>query len=119
MARIACRKKKKKPPERQISRRDTRHNRWRCWRQHHLDDVQQLVAVDAAVAVHVVELEVPAQLVLHLAAHHQAERRHVLHEVYVAVLRSRNHSVLTNIKRLEIIHAWRVVVWETDQPHAA
>lgn len=42
--------------------------------------------VDAAVAVHVVQLEVPAQLVLHLAAHHQAEGRHVLHEVYVAVL---------------------------------
>lgn len=53
-----------------------------------LDDVEQLVSVDAAVAVHVVELEVPAQLVLHLAAHHQAERRHVLHEVDVAVLRA-------------------------------
>lgn len=50
--------------------------------------------VDAAVAVHVVQLEVPAQLVLHLAAHHQAERRHVLHEVYVAVLQATTTGVL-------------------------
>lgn len=61
----------------------SRRRRWP-----HLDDVEQLVPVDASVAVHVVQLEVPAQLVLHLAAHHQAERRHVLHEVYVAVLPS-------------------------------
>lgn len=52
----------------------------------HLDDVEELVPVDAAVSVHVVELEVPAQLVLHLSPHHQAERGHVLHEVDVAVL---------------------------------
>lgn len=58
----------------------------------HLDDVEQFVPVDAAVSVHVVELEVPAQLVLHLSSHHQAERSHVLHEVYVAVLQ--NQEVL-------------------------
>lgn len=58
----------------------------------HLDDVEELVPVDAAVSVHVVELEVPAQLVLHLSPHHQAERGHVLHEVDVAVLQ--NQEVL-------------------------
>ena len=52
----------------------------------YLDDVQQLVAVNAAVPVHVVQFEVPAQLVLHLAPHHQAQSGHVLQEVDVAVL---------------------------------
>lgn len=42
--------------------------------------------VDAAVTIHVIQLEIPAQLVLHLPPHHQAERSHVLHEVYVTVL---------------------------------
>lgn len=50
------------------------------------DDGEQLVAVDASVAVHVVELEVPAQLLFHLPLEDQAQRRHVLHEINVAVL---------------------------------
>lgn len=50
------------------------------------DDGEQLVAVDASVAVHVIELEVPAQLLFHLPLEDQAQRRHVLHEVDVAVL---------------------------------
>lgn len=52
----------------------------------YLDDVQEFVPVDAAVSVHVIELEIPAQLVLHLPSHHQAQCGHVLHEVYVAIL---------------------------------
>lgn len=52
----------------------------------YLDDVQEFVPVDAAVSVHVVELEIPAQLVLHLSSHHQAQSGHVLHEVNVAIL---------------------------------
>lgn len=54
----------------------------------YLDDVQELVAVDAAVSVHVVEFEVPAKLVLHLSPHHQTQGRHVLHEVYVSILQN-------------------------------
>lgn len=65
----------------------------------HLDDVEELVPVDAAVSVHVVELEVPAQLVLHLSPHHQAERGHVLHEVDVAVLQ--NQEVLLDQMRIQ------------------
>lgn len=57
----------------------------------HLDDVEQLVPVDAAVPVHVVEFEIPAQLVLHLPSHHQAESGDVLHEVDVAVLQGQTH----------------------------
>lgn len=63
----------------------------------HLYDVEELVPIDAAVSVHVVEFEVPAQLVLHLASHHQAEGSDVLHEVYVAVLQKR--EVLLNQTR--------------------
>lgn len=67
----------------------------------HLDDVEELVPVDAAVSVHVVELEVPAQLVLHLSPHHQAERGHVLHEVDVAVLQ--NQEVLLDQMRIRVV----------------
>lgn len=52
----------------------------------YLYDVEELVAVNAAVSVHIIQLEIPAQLVLHLSSHHQAERGHILHEVDVAVL---------------------------------
>lgn len=52
----------------------------------YLYDVEELMPVDAAIAVHIIEFEIPAQLVLHLSPHHQTESGHVLHEVYVAVL---------------------------------
>lgn len=55
-------------------------------RRAHLDDVEEFVPVDAAISVHVVEFEIPAQFVLHFPSHHQAESGDVLHEVYVAVL---------------------------------
>lgn len=44
------------------------------------------MAVDAAVAVHVVKFEIPAEFVLHLAPHDQAQSSHILQEVNVAVL---------------------------------
>jgi hypothetical protein len=50
------------------------------------DDGEQLVPVYAPVAVDVVELEIPAQLLFHFALEDQAEGCHVLHEVNVAIL---------------------------------
>lgn len=50
--------------------------------------------VDAAVTIHVIQLEIPAQLVLHLPPHHQAERGHVLHEVYVTVLQQETRKMI-------------------------
>lgn len=67
----------------------------------HLYDVEELVPIDAAVSVHVVEFEVPAQFVLHLSPHHQAESGDVLHEVYVSVLQKR--EVLLNQTHARII----------------
>lgn len=58
----------------------------------HLYDVEELVSVNATVAIHIVKFEIPAQLVLHLSSHHQAESGHVLHEVYVAVLQKQAGS---------------------------
>lgn len=52
----------------------------------YLYDVKELMSVNAAVAIHIIKFEIPAQLVLHLSSHHQTERGHILHEVYVAVL---------------------------------
>lgn len=51
-----------------------------------LYNVEELVSVDAAVSIHIIKFEIPAQLVLHLSPHHQAEGSHILHEIYVAVL---------------------------------
>lgn len=51
-----------------------------------LYDVEQLVAVNTAVSIHVIKFKIPAELVLHLPSHHQAEGGHILHEIYVAVL---------------------------------
>lgn len=50
------------------------------------DDGEQLVAVNTSIAIDVVELEVPAQLLFHLPLENEAERGHILHEVDVAVL---------------------------------
>jgi len=75
----------------------------RCDRRTHLYDVEELVPVDAAVAVHVVEFEIPAQLVLHLPAHHQAKGRHVLHEVDVAVLQTPARTTRQSTGMLDVI----------------
>lgn len=58
----------------------------------YLYDVEELVTVNAAVSVHIIKFEIPAQLVLHLSSHHQAERSDILHEVYVAVLQKQARS---------------------------
>jgi len=58
----------------------------------YLNDKQQLVAVDAPAAVHIVQFEVPTELLLHLPLQHQAQRGHVLHEVNVAILNAHTHA---------------------------
>lgn len=50
------------------------------------------MSVNAAVSVHIIKFEIPAQLVLHLPSHHQTESGHVLHEVYVAVLQKNRNK---------------------------
>lgn len=59
---------------------------WQVHDKLYLNDVEELMSVNAAVAVHIIKFEIPAQLVLHLSPHHQAESSHILHEVYVAIL---------------------------------
>lgn len=54
----------------------------------HFDDVQQLSPVDAAIAIHVVELEIPPELLVHLPLQHQAQSCHILHEIDVAILKT-------------------------------
>lgn len=76
----------------------------------YLDDVEEFVSVNAAVAIHIIQFEVPAQLVLHLPAHHQAEGGHILHEVYVAILRqSKQRTLVKTAKHHQIrIHDCRI-----------
>lgn len=52
----------------------------------HLNYLKQLVAVDAATAIDVVEFEVPAELLLHASLQHQAQSGDILHEINEAVL---------------------------------
>lgn len=44
------------------------------------------MSVNTAVSIHIIKFEIPAQFMLHLSSHHQAEGSHILHEIYVAIL---------------------------------
>lgn len=70
----------------------------------YLYDVEELMSVNAAVTIHIVKFEIPAQLLLHLSPHHQVESGHILYEVYGAVLQTQSHrrssSKLSNINKL-------------------
>lgn len=63
----------------------------------YLYDVEELMPVNATITIHIIEFEIPAQLVLHLPSHHQTESSHILYEVYVAVLQK---QVGQNINQL-------------------
>ena len=52
-----------------------------------LHNVQKLSAVDAAIAILVIDLEGPLELVLQGAPQHEVQGRHVLQEVDGVVLR--------------------------------
>lgn len=52
----------------------------------HLNYLQQLVAVDAATAIYIIQFEVPAELLLHSTFQHQAQSSHILHKVNVTIL---------------------------------
>lgn len=54
----------------------------------HFDDVQQFSPVNAAVPVHIVELEIPSQLLIHLPFQDQTQSCHILHKIYVAILKA-------------------------------
>lgn len=61
----------------------------------HLNYLKQLVAVDAATAVHVVEFEVPAELLLHASLQHQAQSGDILHEINEAILQGSKKTSTT------------------------
>lgn len=59
----------------------------------HFDDVQQFSPVNAAVPIYIVELEIPSQLLIHLPFQDQAQGCHILHKVYVAVLKAEGEKL--------------------------
>lgn len=63
----------------------------------HLDYEQQLVTVDAATPVYVVEFKIPAQLLLHSCLQHQTQSSHVLHEINEAVLQEKRPRELHDV----------------------
>ena len=71
----------------------------------YLYDVEELMPVNATVTIHIIEFEIPAQLVLHLPSHHQTESSHILYKVYVAVLQK---QVGQNINQLLYIAVWLI-----------
>lgn len=52
----------------------------------YLYDIEQLMSVYAAVAIHIIKSEVPAQFVLHFPSHYETQCCYILHEVYVTIL---------------------------------
>lgn len=91
MARMACRKKKRKMESLSTSRGITVVGALND--RTHLYDVEELVSVNAAISIHIVQFEIPPQLVLHLPSHHQAQGCHILHEVDVTVLQGKPPSL--------------------------
>lgn len=71
------------------------------WSSAHLDHEQQLITVDAAAPIDVIEFKVPAELLLHLGLQHQAQRSHVLHEINAAVLQEENEPILSQSRDQE------------------
>lgn len=61
----------------------------------HLDYEQQLIAVDAATAIYVIEFKIPAELLLHSGLQHQTQSSHVLHEINEAVLQEKKEAILS------------------------
>lgn len=52
----------------------------------HLNDQKQLVTVNAAASVNIVEFEVPAKLLLHSTFENQAQSCYILHEINKTIL---------------------------------
>lgn len=94
IARMAWRRRRRNKKRNKISLPKTWSGVWCHVMWSYLYDVEELVSVDAAVSIHVVKFEIPAQLVLHLSSHHQTQSCDVLHEVNVAVLQ---RPVRTNV----------------------
>ncbi len=65
----------------------------------HLNYQKQLVSVDAATPVYVIQFEVPAQLLLNSSFQHQAQSGNILHEINEAILQKKKrhcyHSLFT------------------------
>lgn len=53
------------------------------------------MSINAAVAIYIIELEIPPQLLLHLPPENEAEGGHVFHEVNVSVLRENKAQIVT------------------------
>lgn len=64
----------------------------------YLDYLQQLVTVNAAAAINVIEFEVPAELLLHSPLQHQTQSSHILHEVNEPVLQGEAEGVMLLLK---------------------
>lgn len=55
----------------------------------HLNYQKQLVAINAAAPIDIIEFEVPAELLLHSSFQHQAQSGDILHEINEAILQEK------------------------------
>ena len=53
----------------------------------YLNYQKQLVTIDAAAPVYVIEFKVPAELLLHSSFQHEAQSSNILHEINEAILK--------------------------------
>lgn len=55
----------------------------------HLNYQKQLITINAATPVDIIEFEVPAELLLHSSFQHQAQSGNILHEINEAILQEK------------------------------
>lgn len=53
------------------------------------------MSINAAIAIYIIELEIPPQFLLHLPTENKAEGSHILHEVNISILWENKKQIVT------------------------
>lgn len=55
------------------------------------------MSINTAVAIYIIELEIPPQFLLHLPTENKAEGSHIFHEVNISILWENENQIVTGI----------------------
>lgn len=53
------------------------------------------MSINTAIAIYIIELEIPPQFLLHLPTENKAEGSHILHEVNISILWENKNQIVT------------------------
>lgn len=61
----------------------------------HLNDVEQFMSINAAIAIYIIQFEIPPQFLFHLPTENKAEGSHIFHEVNISILWQNKNQLVT------------------------